>query len=538
MKVAYDALREGTGWDLRVGNYNEARHDALDAPAPAVTPTSTWFPDKSVFAVSLDPGTPGSWIEVSWKPIPDGGDYPTDLTQNMPGAYMDPNEYAVMDSWSLCDRFLGLRRTSYGEVDSPELYTLGDAQWLGSRFGDPAVHISRGWWALDPYVPPEEQFPQDYTVKYWPALGSWSAADESRAQTRLRIARHNIEASINSLDEEDERQHEARQAAWVEQIVMANHEQGDYQKKERETRMIYSMQRAKNVQELLLWFAQTERQSEDNYEYWADAWLATRDLIKRVWAPVVANVTPIWGAVSPEWPGATYPPPQSDATAAVDFTLRNSEGVDVAIPIITCDECDLAGIQVVFDLSVAAELEGGNVFDYEVNVEGWAPPGAIGELWVQKVSNDAWVKMDTLQGTDEYSVESAAFDVGPTDPRPFRRCFVITPGSEYVYEANGAYDFPHLILRLKHIHAEFLEMSWFDLVQLVPVHYATGSSEEERATASPADLNLDGTIDQADFDLFSDGLLECGAIADVRRDHVLDAGDVEDFEEAVLIAVE
>lgn len=518
---AYDVLRASdTGWPfVRVGNYNAARFDGLTDPMPTVRPSSTWFADKSTWAPTLDPASPGNW---SWTVTPT-------LTRQMPRAWFDPQPSAtLMNTCNVSDRWLTLRRWASGTACSPELYPLSTIQWEGRPWVG-----QKGHWSLNPYVPVELQHPALGAFPSWPANGAWSPLDETKAQTRLRIQRHAVESVINA----NGGRHEARLAPWVNQFILVSTDPTHYRTAEREHRIMLAMLRAKNVPELIMWFPEGWDPLEVPIaiEVQTKGWEATQELVRRVWGTRVRDVRAIVGEANWQCPPVGNPPPYTcplptaqECATAVEFTLPDVGGSDFLFPIEATNEKETIAE---FIVEIDPDYQVGH--DFEVNLECFIPQAAVGELSVRSPTTGTFSSVPALEqgGSPSYFFTSntAPFQSSPDGLYPIRRTFVIHLGNMKVHEASMAYPFPHLVLRCRvDVTYASRPQAYYDLVQVVPVRQLFIGTEEEEGYAV-SDVTMDGHSDERDLLEFVGGYTSGHPVADINFDGTVDSSDLAAF---------
>ncbi|CAG1010667.1 hypothetical protein PHYC_03898 [Phycisphaerales bacterium] len=510
---AYDVLHDSEdGWpDAKCSNYHAANYDPLDADYPDVTPTTTWFADKSQW-------TGPAFFDYN-DPEPDW-DQDQFLTQELPRAFFtaQPTLHPMTQS-SVSDRWLMLRRNRLGQLDSPELYRMNDAQWRGIE-GELRV----GLWSYNPYVPVDEQYPElaafslTSTDLNW---SEWDPEDESKAQLRLRMQRHDVESIINSGDGG----HETTLVPWVNEFIAVNHADIEQRGPEREYRMLLGMLRAKNIPGINFFLNPSINVlGIPNWEWDASertsAFNDTADLVKRVWATEIYSVEALVGGVLCDAPCDAIP-------AALEYTLRDSLGYDVTVPLVANWESTLSELQVIVSIPEPYNAN----HDFEINLDALCPAGMTGTLLAMNGYNSMWVQVATIEGSTTYEPDDTIVPSG--EYRNVRRTFWLKGNDstmDFVFSTQTL-NFPHMVLRLKHDLAYQGGESRFDLLQVIPVlRMSTPSAEEE--SMSMADLNADWSVDQSDLGFFIEGLSRGTGLSDMNMDGALDQTDIDTFLQA------
>lgn len=512
--AAYTVLHDPTyGWpNAKCSDYHAANYDALTAGFPTVRATDGWLPNKSQWDADLDPADPSSWTLAV---------QPQHYTQAFPRAYISPQQSAVQSQrMSLSDRAWCYRRHSLGQIDAPELYQISDVQWLGNYQSQ-----QKGHWSLNPYVPVADQHP---VLTAYPhtgppsnptTWGSWTPAQESKAQSRLALQRHAVESGINT----NGGSHEVRLGPWLSQFISVYvgnpiEWEYNYRSAERENRMILGMLRAKNTPFLKFWF--TQASGEPPVPTQQRAFTDTHNLVKRVWATTIRSADVVIGSSA-----------IADEPDRLEYTLRDSGGSDRTIPV----HADESGEPAVSVLEVVVEVPDGEQgyaidSDSEINLEALVPPGVTGWLRARRVVTGEWATVSTMEGTPEFtSYTTPQWDPQGDPRRSVRRTFWMNNGVLYVHPSNLTHDYAHLILRVYLHHTGASLDSEFDLVQVIPVVRLGIDSPPPEEALAIADLNGDDEITTADLQLFIEAYLEENALADLNKDSAWDAEDVDIF---------
>lgn len=502
----YDVINDPVeGWPgAKCGNYHAANYDGANA---VITPTTTWFPDKSLWDGYLDPAD-----DLDWN-------VPQYLTRDLARKWFSPQPaLTLMDRVNVNDRMLTLARRAYGAADSPLLYPMPDLQWGGRP-----TNGHKGHWGLNPYVPAALQHPALTVFPAWAANDGWDPLKETKFQSRLRVARHMVEAIINS----GEGQNQTRLAPWVNQYITVGGDPEGWRRAEREQRSVLAMLRAKAVPEIIFWFTREDFENPATLPHWDDAFTNNADLTRRVWATRIRSTqlllgnTPTWWALPPlPW--------------HLEFTLRSQAGQDVTVPIVAKANSADVMMQVVVEVPFDYRLG----HDFEINLESMGPAGTVGQVMVLNPGTGLFELVPTLEGPQTYGVDNPEFPSGQAF-YPVRRSFVLRDGNQYVQfgrDPGGPItqdEFYHLVLRVKQTHLTNGAESRFDLLQVIPVRqlFFPGDPQEGEELAA-GDLNADGCVDEADMACFIDGWIEGSAIADVDMNASLNVDDVAEYEQA------
>lgn len=485
----------------RCSNYHGANYDAdLFAPVAPVTATTTWFPDKHFWNAYLDPADPDSW---------DPAQNPPHLTQEFPRAFFDSlaSPY-LMEASGVSDRLLMRRRTTRAQIDAPELYQMNQEQWLGN-----SQQGKKGHWGLNPYVPAALQYPQ--LASYLGAdatFGYWTPQQETIAQMRLRMQRHDVESIINA----GEGGHETTLGPWLNQFISVNYDEIEQRAGEREMRMLLAMLRGKNVPYIKWWFTKVVGDIYPAEAEWK-AFRDTRDLVRRVWATDIESVQAVVGGILCDEPCDELP-------AALEYTLRDSLGYDVTIPLVANWNSALSELEVI--IRIPEQYAGDH--DFEINLEALCPQGMTGTLLAKNASNDQWVVVDTMEGTSTYAPDFSYIPIA--EFANVRRTFWLKGNDtdlRFVY-ASGTSD-GYMVLRIKHDLAYQGGESRIDLLQVIPILQVSDGLQEEAESVAVADINADRSVDGSDLTLFVEGFNRGTNISDMNSDCALDQTDIDTF---------
>lgn len=541
-KAAESAVLETSGYEILraawpgviCGNYDAARYDGtVDA--------TSWFQDADLGG-SSNYNLPRGWIDR--QPAP-------------PDAFFNRlNIRAANDS-----RWLNIAQTTTADRDSPFLYPL-----VISQMGGYPGSGYKGHAAANLYLPnPTNDFcytcPVDVNeatgcvpwMWYDPTPNDPNSGDEFPVciegacgtcgeQNSLRLARHTVESIINSEIPGESGSHEGRLTVWLAQNAADAGNVGIdyYRDREQGARDQLAMLRGKNVPEFIFWLpggAALQRLS----------WEITADLVKRVYAARVTGIKSAYGDVP-----AGY---DAHDPAMLEYTLRDSNGLDKVATIradLVQNEHEagnptqmLVAMDVFFELRMTA-LGGVPVnfmdgFNYDILLECAAGEEVTGKVLAWDFEggpnqDGAWRYVPLREaGTNQYDLASPEGVA--------RRAFKLIPGSSERFVEQDVTDDDLYHLRIRVLHRGAIVYpggvpSWhhssFDLLQVIPVvkpwDNVGGEEEEQEGLQSPlSDVNFDGVVGEADFEMFIGAWVGSQPMGDLNQDSIIDDLDVESF---------
>lgn len=497
---AFQPLQDAFGPGVRCSNYQEVTTDG-------VKDLTSWFYNKAGTSLLFPDDTD------AYDTIYNQDDGFT-LAFEYPRAWIMRLDAAnLMEEGNGDDRWWTVSGKTFGTIDAPMLYPIEDSSWEGSELNE-----TRGHWSPTPYVPIELQHPAADHY-WWTEADSdpdwhWSPAQETKAQTRLRLDRHTIESAINSFGGD----RQGVTGPWLNQYIAVEASNEVYLKAERDQRMVLAMLRAKRVPYHVFWFNHRDTVYPPTDQQ--QAWQNTEDLVRRVYAAFVSDVKHYAGT-----PQESFEPDMLETTLRIPETI-----VDYVLSVDA--EPDISGGEFFSSTGVVidglAEYRTG--YFYEINLECTGPEGMKGQLQVYDHEHDAWHIVLPLDYQSPETTYLFANTVYGSETASVRRTFYLQAEHPGDYITEGG----QMELRFQH---DWIapEPGWedpvttrFDLVQVIPVQ-AVYEGFQDPPEALIADTNGNGVTNETDLLTFINGYISEAAYADLDRDNAVTESDLNRY---------